>query len=328
MQVSNRTFGNSNANQIGAFIERPDRQLSPFGPLGLEKGLGGLSALARVGERLDTSHGEAKRPVDDYQTGRLAKQARQELAKDHPTSSHGNQGPSIAETLEKVFGVSGIKQFSATYSFDYAQTVEQSSSEKLTYSSSNSGLQRINYDYQESYRSVSKTAMAMSGTLTLDDGRAFAFSIDYSMERSIEQHTRLHYGMNDAVKSSSLVGNSLPHALSSPVEIVGSGRALNVMPTEIGNGSYEGIAEHDDNGNGYIDLNDSIWNLLNIGVGNKESTESLAEWRIAIINLIRLELPYISKEEETQPSAANDIARQAQDRMASSQAVQPINFLA
>lgn len=35
-----------------------------------------------------------------------------------------------------------------------------------------------------------------------------------------------------------------------------------------------------------------------MGMGEAENSEKLASWRIAIINLIRLELPYISKEEE------------------------------
>jgi hypothetical protein len=263
--------------------------------MGIEKGLAGFVGAA---EQMRGSNNEEKGSGDAYQTGRLAKHARHEQAKEQLTSSQGDKSQSIAQTLEKVFGVSGIKQFSASFSYDFSQTVDHSTSEKLAYSQSSSGHQRLNYDYQESYRSVSKTNMAMSGTLTLEDGRSFAFSIDYAMERSFEQNTQVQYRTNNLDNPLSQAMNLNEKAKKFPVEIAGSTRAFNVLPSEIGNGAYAGIAEHDDNGNGYIDKNDMIWSLLSMGMGAGESSETVASWRIAIINLIRLELPYISKEEE------------------------------
>ena len=327
MHVSGRTLSFPNAHQIGTPSERNDRLGSPFGPLGTEKGLAGLAGFVGAAEQMRGSNNEEKGSGDAYQTGRLAKHARHEQAKEQLTSSQGDKSQSIAQTLEKVFGVSGIKQFSASFSYDFSQTVDHSTSEKLAYSQSSSGRQGINYDYQESYRSVSKTNMAMSGTLTLEDGRSFAFSIDYAMEQSLEQNTHIQYRANNTDSPLSKVINLSEKDKALPVEIAGSTRAFNVLPSEIGNGAYAGIAEHDDNGNGYIDKNDTIWSLLSMGMGGGESSGTLASWRIAIINLIRLELPYISKEEEPQAKDAESIAQIYEQAALPAEGLSPINLM-
>jgi hypothetical protein len=307
MQVSGRTLNFSHPNQIGTPPERNDRLASPFGQ-SESKEQGPLAALAAVAERMrGAEKKDSQQPTasDAYQTGRLAKQARQEQAKGQQqigSDAQGDKDQSVARTLEKIFGVTGIKQFSASFSYDYSHSETQSSREQLAYTQSSSGHQGINYDYQESYRSETKTKMSMNGIMTMDDGRSFAFTIDYSMERLAARETHVQYRSPGEQSPFPKMNGLGDLKFTSPVEKHGSNRAYNVLPSEIGNGDYAGIADHDDNGNGYIDRRDSIWNLLSLGMSDEDGPQALVNWRTAIINLIRLELPYISKDEDTPPA--------------------------
>lgn len=264
----------------------------------------------------------------DYQTGRLAKQARTQEAKQVKGDAETELSPEqqkIIMLLERLFGMKGIKQFTMQLDYSATQEVQAVAQEAARAQSGGPVGWGMEYDYHEAYREYESTSLSMAGTFTTEDGRAFAFNLDYSMQREYTRTTDLRIRAGDAVVKDPLIldvggvggfgaGSSafdldadgttddLRHLTKGSNYLaadfnrngrIDDGREL-FGPTS-GNGFAE-LAAHDDDGNGFIDQGDAIWDLLRLWTGDDAKPTLLAQWKIAAIGLTSIEAPFSYKD--------------------------------
>jgi hypothetical protein len=125
--------------------------------------------------------------------------------RDQAASAGPGNNEKFTQILEQVYGVSGVKKYSLSFSLDARSESSSSQTQKLSaYAASNQRGSGLSYDYSENFREQESVKMAMSGQFTTDDGKTFAFSINYSRERVIEQSRNFSLRVGDAVKNTTL----------------------------------------------------------------------------------------------------------------------------
>jgi hypothetical protein len=294
----------------------PDRPIMPASPLSALQ-----DAVTDLRER-------STQALSDYETGALAKQARSHGSKQMQGEGEDGLSPEqrkIIMLLEKLFGVKGIKQFSMKLDYSAVQEVQAVAQEATRVQSGGPAGWGLEYDYHEAYREYESTSLAMAGTFTTEDGRAFTFNLDYQLEREYVRTTDLSIRAGDAVVKDPLIldvgGTGGLAAGSSPFDLDRDGEAdalhhltngsrylaadLNrngriddggelFGPTS-GNG-FADLAAHDGDGNGFIDQGDAIWELLRLWTGDDTKPSLLAQWKIAAIGLTSIEAPFAYKD--------------------------------
>jgi hypothetical protein len=267
-------------------------------------------------------------PASDYETGVLARQARQHGAKAEAEQDElAGLDPAqrrILLLLEKLFGIKGIKQFDLELDYSSVQQVQAVASQATALQSGPQGW-GLEYDYHESYQEYEATSLALAGTFTTEDDRAFSFDISYQMERSYQRTTDISVRAGDAVVKDPLIldlgqgGNISSIKKEFDLDrdgwvdllprLQGASRYLaadfnrngkiddggELFGPTSGDG-FADLAAHDDDGNGFIDQGDAIWDLLRLWSGDDAEPALLAQWKIAAIGLQRIEAPFSYKD--------------------------------
>lgn len=279
-----------------------------------------LAAMRSAVADLSTQAAE----LQDYQTGRLAKQVRSQDAKAAQAQDDGltPEQRKVIKLLENVFGAKGIRQLSFTLDWSSVQRIQASASEKMSaYAEGMSSS--MAYDYQESYREYEATSLALAGTFTTEDGRSFSFDLSYQMQREYVQTTSTSVrvgaaqdplildvsgtgGFGDGSTAFDLIGDATKEALRHltngqhylGADFNGNGR-IDDGGELFGPKSGDGFADlgaHDDDGNGFIDAGDKVWQLLRLWAGDEAEPVKLAQWKIAAIGLANIDAPFSYKD--------------------------------
>jgi hypothetical protein len=297
-------------------VRPPDRPVVPESPLRALR-----EAVADLRER-------SQHALSDYETGALARQARSHGARQVLDEGEGELTPEqrkVIMLLEKLFGIKGIKQFSMELDHSSVQQVQAVAQEASRVQAGGPVGWGLEYDYHEAYREYESTSLAMAGTFTTEDGRAFSFSLDYKLEREFVRTTDISIRAGDAVVKDPLildvggVGGFGAGSRAFDLDRDGAADALRHLidgsrylgadfnrngriddggelfgPTS-GNG-FADLATHDDDGNGFIDQGDAIWDLLRLWTGDDTRSSLLAQWKIAAIGLTAVEAPFSYKD--------------------------------
>jgi hypothetical protein len=235
-------------------------------------------AMSRLRESATSSVPNQK--TNDYQTGRLASHANQLLAKiglagKTPDEAHlTDKQAATVRILEHVFGMPGIKTYGLGLEEKPNITTPSLLAKPFSLWDSLSSGQPRSYDYQESYRESRSTTITMNGNITTDDGRAFAFTIDYKMDPNFQRQANVHDRRGDS---------ALPKVGTSIIDSV-SDAAINQKNTI-------NLSAHDDDGNGVLNDKDAIWNSLRSWTGGDRSPVLLSMWNIDAISITRIKAP-------------------------------------
>lgn len=258
----------------------------------------------------------------DYQTGRLAKQARaqdaQQKEKDDGLSPEQRK---IIKLLETVFGAKGIEQVSFTLDWSKVQEIQHVAAEQMS-AYAEGMTTSLSYDYRESYREYEAMSLALAGTFTTEDGREFSFDLSYQLEREYVRSTSVSVDM--AVQDPLIIdlhGAGGFGTGTTAFDLIGDA-GLEALPQLIGGSHYLGadfngngriddggelfgptsgdgfadLAAHDDDGNGFIDEGDRIWELLRLWTGDSAEPVLQAKWHVAAIGLARIEAQFSYKD--------------------------------
>jgi hypothetical protein len=232
----------------------------------------------------------------------------------------------IVALLERIFGVKGIKQFSLDLDYSQAQAVQASAQAAQTAQSGDGGAGwGAEYDYHEAYSEHEQTSLALAGTFTTADGRAFSFSLDYRLERTYTRTTDIHVRAGDAKLTDPLVldfggAGGLDQATTgldldgdgvaeqahrlNPGQyflvndrngngVVDSGREL--FGTKSGNGFYD-LAELDQDHSGFVDAGDAGFAHLRLWNGVDAQPLLLAAFKVAAIGIDSIAAPFSYKD--------------------------------
>lgn len=165
----------------------------------------------------------------------------------------------------------------------------------------------IEYDYHAVHEEFEQTDFAAQGVVKTADGREIAFQLDLRMSRHFREETRVSVRAGDAVRKDPLVINfgGTSAQLSSQrfrfdldadgsaedVPLLGGGSGYLALDLD-GNGridsgaelfgpaSGKGFAElaaHDDDGNGWIDENDAVFDKLRVWTPGADGIGTLAQ---------------------------------------------------
>jgi hypothetical protein len=258
--------------------------------------------------------------VDAYQSGQLAAQAKQVKGREHVTSDgqDASKEGQLRMLLEKLFGVTGIKQFSLD--IDHSQSVEVQSAVSQAAAQQQVGW-GVEYDYHEAYREYEETRLGINGTFATADGRSFAFTFDYQMQREYTRTTDVSIRAGDALMKDPLVldlagpGGLLSGTRDFDLDGVGAtDRLRHLTPGSyylgadldgdgrIGDGSElfgtrsgDGFADllgHDQDGNGFIDAADPLFAQLRLWNGTDVQPLLLAAFKIAAIGVQGIAAPF------------------------------------
>jgi hypothetical protein len=176
----------------------------------------------------------------------------------------------------------------------------------------------ISYDYSESYRESESTTFSASGMINTSDGRQIAFSLDLAMQRSFASDTSISIRAGDAVKKDPLVINFDGTAaqlsdtrFSFDIDADGQLDQLaslgansgflaldnngdgqindgsELFGAKTGNGFAE-LAQYDQDKNGWIDENDSIFNKLSVWKNPGDGSGSLLSLKESGVGAIYL----------------------------------------
>ena len=159
------------------------------------------SPMSSLREAVAQLEHEAYATQSDYQSGRLAKHASQQHARHLKSDGGAELSPEqqhVQAMLEKTFGVKGIKQFDLKLDYSATQETQAEVQQSSFTQSGGSAGQRIEYDYHEAYREYESSSLAMAGTFTTEDGRAFSFSLDYQRQREYTSTTDVSYRSGDS----------------------------------------------------------------------------------------------------------------------------------
>lgn len=186
------------------------------------------------------------------------------------------------------------------------------------------------YDYYESHYEYESTSFAAEGIITTADGMKVDFSVQLNMSREFMQEQRVSIRAEEPLQDPLAVnfsGQAVELTQTSfAFDIDMDGRTDQIAFTDpdsgflardinedgvINDGSelfgpqtgdgYEELATHDDDGNGWIDKNDSIFNKLRIWMKNREGEDqlfALGEKGIGAIYLNHVRTPFSIKNDE------------------------------
>jgi hypothetical protein len=331
MIVAGASLAFAASHRYEASHERSERLRSWTGARPVERPETPPSPLASLRDAVAQLQRGSVAAVSDYQSGRLATQARQHQAR-HLAGDAGEgldpEQRKLVLLLEKLFGIKGIQQFSLDLDHSSVQEVQAVAQQAAALQSGGPVGWGLEYDYHEAYREYEATSLAMAGTFTTSDGRAFSFQLDYRMEREYTRTTDISIRAGDAALKDPLIldlGGGGFAAGSSAFDLDGDGGADALRHLAGGsrylaadldrNGrvdhgrelfgprSGDGFADlgaHDDDGNGFIDQGDAIWDLLRLWTGDDAEPALLAQWRIAAIGLQAIEAPFSYKDGDNQ----------------------------
>jgi hypothetical protein len=160
------------------------------------------------------------------------------------------------------------------------------------------------YEYSEYHHESEQTSFSATGVVKTEDGREIAFSAELNMSRSFTSRTQLNIQAGDALKDPLVVNFNgaaaelTQQAFSFDIDVDGEEDQIHfVGPNsgflaldrngdgEINNGSelfgartgdgFAELAEYDEDGNNWIDENDSIYQSLRIWSKDAEGNDSL-----------------------------------------------------
>lgn len=266
--------------------------------------------------------------VDSYQSGQLAAQARQMKSHEHVTSdgADGSKEDQLRMLLEKLFGVTGIKRFSID--IDQSQSAEVQAAVSQSATAQQGGGQAgwgVEYDYHEAYREYEETRLGISGTFSTADGRSFAFTFDYQMQREYTRTTDVSIRAGDALMKDPLVldlagpGGLLsgtrdfdldgvgpldrlrhltPGSYYLGADLDGDGRigdGSELFGTRSGDG-FADLVNHDQDGNGFIDAADPLFAQLRLWNGMDVQPLLLAAFQVAAIGVQGTAAPFSYKD--------------------------------
>lgn len=258
----------------------------------------------------------------DYQTGRLAKSARAHEAQKEKDDGLSPEQRKIIKLLETVFGAKGIEQVSFSLDWSTVQEIQHVASEQMS-AYAEGMTASLSYDYQESYREYEAMSLALAGTFTTEDGREFSFDLSYQLEREYVRTTSTSVtigavqdplildlagpgGFGDGRTAFDLIGDAGLEALPQLIggshylgaDLNGNGRIDDggeLFGPRSGDG-FADLAAHDDDGNGFIDAGDRIWEQLRLWTGGAAEPALLAEWKVAAIALLSVAAPFSYKD--------------------------------
>lgn len=167
-------------------------------------------------------------------------------------------------------------------------------------------LKVLSYDTQEYYSEQENTLFSSVGTVRTADGREISFNVDLSMSRSFTQYYKRELNLAALQKTCDplVINFDADHVSLSDqkfrFDIDADGREDNISMLGAGSGylaldkngdgvindgselfgpqsgnGFQDLAAYDEDGNGWIDENDSIWSKLKIWCKNPDGTDSL-----------------------------------------------------
>lgn len=287
-------------------------------------------------DRLDQSGRDAD-PMAAFM-GRLARHARSlQVAtpapvQNPPTPSPKAEGTEEADSsgdpktnqirllLEKMFGIKRIDSIDMRVDASHATVSAGQVTEQSAQVQGPAGW-GMEYDYRETYAEAEVLSLAAKGTFTTDDGRSFAFNLDYRMERTYVAQRSVSMRAGNAVTKDPLMldlggrGGGFSPA-TNPVDLDGDGRAEALPQPKAGNWyllrdglvptsgrslfgpstgqGFQELAALDADGNGFVDGADPgfaglhLWNgqgdpvlLAAMGVGAIGTKSTEAPFRHA-----------------------------------------------
>ncbi|OEH86488.1 hypothetical protein BHU72_12805 [Desulfuribacillus stibiiarsenatis] len=191
----------------------------------------------------------------------------------------------------------------------------------------------IAYDLSESYYESERMNFSSQGTIKTTDGKEINFSIDVSISRSFAQHNSISFRAGDAVVVDPLVINykgtsaglsekkfsfdltmdGMPEQISMlkpgsgflALDLNGDGKindGSELFGPKTGNGFSE-LANYDEDGNGWIDANDSIYEKLQIWTKDDQGIDRLfaiGELGVSAIYLGNIHTPFDFKDSNQQ----------------------------
>ncbi len=183
-------------------------------------------------------------------------------------------------------------------------------------------------DYHERHGEIEATAFHSEGVINTADGKQIRFEVDLTMTRQFMEENSLQIRMGDALKDPLVVnfsgnaaqlsgtkfffdldsdGTEDPVSLLQPgsgfLALDGNGDGVVNNGSELfgpstGNGFAE-LARHDEDGNGWIDENDSIYDRLRIWTRDKEGNDTLlalGQVGVGAIYLQSVDTPFALKD--------------------------------
>lgn len=167
-------------------------------------------------------------------------------------------------------------------------------------------MKTLSYGVEEYYSEQENTLFSSVGTVRTADGREISFHVDLSMSRSFTQYYRRELNLASLQKTCDPlvinfdVGNVSLSDQKFRFDIDADGQEDNVSMLGAGSGylaldkngdgiindgselfgpqsgnGFQDLSAYDEDGNGWIDENDSIWSKLKIWCKNPDGTDSL-----------------------------------------------------
>lgn len=195
----------------------------------------------------------------------------------------------------------------------------------------------VEYDYHESYTEMEQTTFSATGMVRTADGKEISFNLDLSMSRLYHEESSISIRAGDAVKKDPLVLNFSGTAAqltdqrfafdidadgkNDMINFVtggsgflffdknGDGKATDgseLFGTRSGNG-FADLAAYDDDKNGWIDENDTVFSKLRLWTKNgagEDTFSPLAELGVGALGLAHLQTPFEVKNSRNQLQAS------------------------
>lgn len=224
----------------------------------------------------------------------------------------------------KFYGVNGLKLGRDNAS----QTVSPGAANVQAQRQQGWGLE---YNYHESYYEQEKMSFAAQGIIRTADGREIDFSVQLNMSREFAQQLNINVRAGDAVKIDPLVinfGGTAPELTDTKysfdldsdgtedqISFVGPGSGFLALDINgdgqinnggelFGPGSGDGfadLAQYDEDGNGWIDESDSVYNRLRIWTKDRDGKDvlfALGQKGVGAIFLGNVSTPFEMKDRE------------------------------
>jgi len=185
------------------------------------------------------------------------------------------------------------------------------------------------YDYHESYYEAESTSLSASGQIRTGDGAEVDFSVDVNMSREFYQENNINIRMGEALKDPLVINFSGTSAeltqtkFAFDIDADGTDDTLSFVSPESGflaldkngdgtvnNGKelfgamtgngFSDLAAYDNDENGWIDENDSVYDKLQIWVKDAEGNDTLfalGQKGIGAIYLGNIDTPFSLKDE-------------------------------
>ncbi len=200
----------------------------------------------------------------------------------------------------------------------------------------NTPVKKISLMAVDRYEEYEETSFSAKGIVRTGDGRELGFNIDVSMSRSFVRETGISLGI-EAIKTSDPLVINLDGSIATVsdqkirFDIDGDGELDTVSRLSKGNGylaldkngdgivndgnelfgaksgdGFADLAMYDEDGDGWIDEDDEIWNRLKIWVteeGGKSHLYTFAEVGIGAICLQKMSTEFADTDENNSPKA-------------------------